>query len=77
MTKFKLLNKGDFYKVYINGYLHLAVKKDEIMGFQSFAMDDVAYPFQIEIYTKFETITIEYDRVQKWKKMLQLMDKII
>jgi hypothetical protein len=76
MAKFKLTTKGDYFKVYIDGLLHLALKKDEVKGVQTWATDGDINPFKIEFYSHFGEVLIEYDTLDKWKRMLKLVDKM-
>lgn len=79
MDRFKASNKGEFFRVYINDLLHLAVLKSEIRGVQSWITLDepTGFPYVIEFYMKKGQIKLEYDKIEKWEEILKLIDKLV
>lgn len=74
--KFDVLVKDNNIKIYINRVLFLSLKKDEIIGLQSWIRGDEKLKYCIEFYTKSGTeILTEYDELYKWKSILDLLDK--
>lgn len=49
-------------------------KTDEFVGIQSYVNADDSYA--IEVYLKERKITLEYDRIDKWKEILRLFNEI-
>jgi len=66
--------EGNFYRIYINNTLHVMFKTDEFVGIQSYVNADDSYA--IEVYLKERKITLEYDRIDKWKEILRLFNEI-
>lgn len=59
-------------KIYFNDTLHLAFSRREVIGLQSWTFTGV---FSIELtFRNGATITTEYDDVDKWKQILQLIE---
>lgn len=65
--------KGDEIKIYINDKPHLYLR-DRLIGYQSYNKENKWYC--VEFYTKYKTITVEYDSFEKWKKILELINTI-
>ena len=62
---------GDELKIYINNILHLLIT-DRITSIQSWNEEDKWY--KIEIQTKHNSVLLEYDSFEKWKKILELLN---
>jgi len=78
MDSFRLSKKGEFYRIFINGHLHLAVRKSDVIAVQSWiATGTTDCPYTIEFYLKSGNIKLEYDTEEKWKEILTLVDKMI
>lgn len=71
--KYKLTTKGGFLKIFINEILHIAIKQVDIMGVQSWKEGSGYYV--IRFYTKNRKITCEYDDIEKWSKILGLLNQ--
>lgn len=56
------------FKLYIDGYIHVFIRRDEFVGFQSWADRDKKY--SIEFYTTSNSILTEQDDKQKWLDIL-------
>lgn len=67
--------KIDYYniKIYIDGLVHLCLKRNQYVGYQSWSDGNGAY--KIEFYTKTNSITIEQDSKEKWVQILKALDK--
>lgn len=77
-------NKQNYYAIYFNGILHLLIKKSDFIGFQSYkkpsseeerrvrGFKDSKYT--IEYYLKTTSITCEYDTIEKWTEILNLLN---
>ena len=61
-------------RIYINDLPHLVVKRDQLVGFQSW-MKGADGLHCIEIYTITTTILLEYNTLDKWKKVLKVLEK--
>lgn len=64
-----------FFKVSINGTLHLSIKMDELVGVQSWKFKDSKHT--IEFTTKTGSIIAEYDSENLWKEVLTHVNKHI
>lgn len=62
-------------KVYINGKLHLSVRKDELVGLQSWIEGEGCWCIDWELKDK--TIYCEYSDIQIWSDILSEADKIM
>ena len=62
---------GDELRIYINNILHLLIT-DRITSIQSWNEEDKWY--KIEIQTKHNSVLLEYDSFEKWKKILELLN---
>lgn len=70
----KLKIKGTNVKIYINDLLHLSFVQSEYRGVQSWKEGTNWYC--IEYYFKdSKPIKCEYDSFEKWKTILELIDK--
>lgn len=67
--------KDNNIKIFIDGILHLSIKHDELIGFQSWILGDDEKIYCIEYYTKSKDILTEYNNFEKWKSILGLLDK--
>lgn len=65
--------KGDIFTIHIDNLPHLYIC-EPILSFQSWSCQNKF--FYIEYITKHQTIKTEYDCFQKWKSILQELDKI-
>lgn len=65
--------KGDEVSIFIDNILHLRIK-DRITLIQSWKEENSWY--KIEIQTKNNTTTLEYDSYDKWKSILKLLEDI-
>ena len=65
--------KGDEVSIFIDNILHLRIK-DRITLIQSWKDENSWY--KIEIQTKNNTTTLEYDSLDKWKEILKLLEDI-
>jgi len=65
--------KGDEVSIFIDSILHLKIR-DRITLIQSWKHENSWY--KIEIQTKNNTTTLEYDSLDKWKEILKLLEDI-
>lgn len=68
----RIERKADSTKIYINDLLHLYIA-DRIVAIQSWKNENTWW--KIEIQTKHNTVLLEYDSFEKWKTILELIDK--
>jgi len=61
-------------KIYINETLHVSIRHDELVGFQSWIMGEKYKKYVIEFYTKTNSFTTEYNDIDKWKNILAKLD---
>lgn len=62
----------DLTKVLFNGTVHLAFVRREVVGFQSWRSVGV---YSIELtFRGGATITTEYDDIEKWKRVVSLIE---
>lgn len=59
-------------RIFINGILHFYILKTELISFQSWYVNK--NHCCIEIYTATKDIQLEYNSVEKWKIILQLLN---
>lgn len=64
---------GEEVKIFINDILHLSFK-EKILSIQSWNEQNKFW--KIEIKTKHTTSLVEYDSPEKWKQILELLNKI-
>lgn len=64
----------DYFNVYLNGILHLQIKREEYIGLCSFLDDN---KFSINIVTHSGTILSVYERQSIWIKILKEFDQHI
>lgn len=62
-------------RIFINGTLHLFLRRSEIVSFQSWYVNK--NNLKIEIYTNTRDILLEYNSVEKWKEILKLLNENI
>lgn len=60
-------------RVYLNGAMHISIKFDDIVGVQSFIIDNYCH---IEYYTKETVIESTYLRKDTWLRILKALEKI-
>ncbi len=72
MGKIEILIKDNKIKILINGLIHVFIKADEFIAFQSWIGDDDRY--YIEFYTTKQYFYTEYDDEKKWKQILKLLN---
>lgn len=77
-NKYTIVEKEGTIKIFINSLVHLALKKESVVGFQSWiegkGIEDKNY--HIEFYLIKKTIRVEYDQIEKWKAILKLIETI-
>lgn len=67
--------KDNQFKIYIDDLVHLLIKKDELIGVQSWILGDDTRIYCIEYTLKDKEILTEYNEIDKWKRILTLIDK--
>lgn len=71
-------NNTNSIKIYINDILHLAIKKEDLIGIESWVDgENERKRWHIEYTTKTTTIESEYDNIDKWIAILKLLDNEI
>ena len=76
MPKIELKINKKQIKIYIDDILHLSIVREELISIQSWIMGYDGYrKYHIEYTTKTNTIESEYDNIEKWKKILKLLDE--
>lgn len=71
--KAEIVIANNSIRILINGYIHLLVKEDEFLGFQSWIENK--RKFFIEIYLKNGKILLGYDVREKWELILKLLNE--
>lgn len=64
---------GDEIKIFINDILHLSFK-EKILSIQSWGEQNKFW--KIEIKTEHTSTLVEYDSQEKWRQILELLNKI-
>lgn len=72
----ELTIKENKIKIFINGIIHVCIKADEFVAFQSWR-EDYNGMFYIEFYTHKQDFFCEYDCIDKWKTILKLLNEKI
>ena len=72
MSDFTLDVVGRAIKLRIGGILHLTIKKCTLVAVQAWETGGMFY---IEYSTTGGNILTEYNRIEKWKAVLQLLDE--
>ncbi len=62
-------------RIFINGIIHLYLRRSELVSFQSWYINKGCC--RIEIYTTSRDILLEYNSVEKWKIILNLLNENI
>ncbi len=60
-------------KLYINGFLHVSIKRSRLIGVQSWEMDGMYF---VEYTINGGSVLSEYNKIGKWKKVLELLDSL-
>lgn len=60
-------------RIYMNNILHLILIKKDFIALQSWKENDNSC--KIEIYTKHKDIILEYNSIEKWNKILELINR--
>jgi len=60
-------------KIFIDGFIHVFMWRNEFIGFQSWCDGNGKY--SIEFYTKTNTFLTEQDTKDKWLTMLEELNK--
>jgi hypothetical protein len=63
---------GKAIKLYINGFLHLSIRRERLLGVQAWELDG---KFCIEYTLDSAVILTEYNKPDKWKAILKLLDE--
>jgi len=63
-------DKG-WLKIYINGLLHIALPIKKINGVQAWA--DHGW-FVIECHSESSVVVMEYNTIEKWRKILEIIN---
>jgi len=76
MENIKIITKDNQIKIYFNDVIHLTLRQDNLLGFQSWILGDEHETYWIE-YTMKDGVEIltGYDKIDKWKTILELLDK--
>lgn len=67
-------NAGDI-RIFINGTLHLFFQRADILCLQSWK--ETEHCCKIELYTRHRSVVLEYNSREKWRKVLELLDKCL
>ena len=68
--------KDGCVKIYVNGLIHVCMKHDEIVGFESWIMGNDENNFVIEYYLKSGVeIHTNYSERHRWIAILKLLDE--
>lgn len=62
----------DRFRIRFNGIIQMSIKRD-IESFQSWQVDNTY--FAIELQTKYTTTLYEYDNIEKWKSIINELEK--
>ena len=62
-------------RIFINGILHIFIRRSELVCLQSWYINK--WCCKIEIYTTSRDIMFEYNSVEKWKTILNLLNENI
>lgn len=60
-------------RIYINGVLHILLVRSEIVSVQSWYVSKTC--LKIEITTKNRDVLLEYNSIEKWTKILTIIDE--
>ena len=72
-TEFKVKVNDGTVKVYVNGILHVSIKRDVLISVQSWEVDGVYY---IQYQTTSGGIMTDYDTADKWLAILKELDSV-
>ncbi len=63
-------------KILIDDILHLSIKQEELIAIQSWIMGyGPEAKYHIEFTTKTQAVNSEYDNIEKWKNILNLLNE--
>lgn len=63
-------------KIYINNKLHLVILLASWVSCQSWIDPSVEAPYKIEYYLRGTSVLTEYDTIDKWLAILDILDTI-
>ncbi len=67
------IKTGLYLKIYLFGLLHVCIKSDHFVGFQSWVMGTDVWG--IEYYTTTGMVYCEYDSAEKWQAILNALNE--
>jgi hypothetical protein len=74
-NQYTLVRSHKQIKIYINSVLHIAIKTEELVAIHSWVMGyNETRRWVIEFTTKTTSIQSEYDYIEKWEVILNLLD---
>jgi len=73
MSTFKIRNQDNKVDIFIDNIIHLSLKKDELIGFQSWIEGVEHKIYYIEFYMRKKDILAEYDKKSMWIGILKLL----
>lgn len=77
LNKMEIVCKSDALtlRIFINDILYLFLDKKKLIGLQSWYINE--WDLKIEIYTTDRDILLEYNSLEKWKRVLALINENI
>jgi hypothetical protein len=74
MSRCTLKVEHRLVKIYINGIVHLLLKKEALLGFQSWIVGD-GLRYCIEFQLRGGAVLADYDSRELWTEILKLLDE--
>lgn len=71
----KITLKDGQLKIFMGGIVHLVIRQDQLIGIQSWVLGDEHGTYWIEYTLKDREILTAYDEFDKWKTIMELLDK--
>lgn len=62
-----------YLKIYINNILFVKINLEKFTGLQSYINNGT---YHIEIYSNGQMIHLEFNEIEKWKKVLDIFDNL-
>lgn len=76
-NQYRISVEFDQIKIYINGLVHISLKKSKVLGYQSWTETKALYSYYIRFYLDGGNILATYDDKEKWQEILILLNTIV
>lgn len=75
VIKYSIKVDSNQCKIYINGILHISFKVSEFIGVYTYVEGGYNKEYYIDFQFKSTILTTQYNRIDKWKAIISLLEK--